>query len=86
MVDSHVRRHLLAKITSKKGNDLDFFCRLAYVIIKNVPVKTTSELMYELFAEIDVLNALEFAELSMTFGLDKSSNKNLTKDQFHFLI
>ena len=71
-----MRRHLLAKITSKKGNDLDFFCRLAYVIIKNVPIKMTSELIYELFAEIDVLNALDFAELAMTFGLDKSNRKS----------
>ena len=86
MTDTHVRRHMLAKITARRGNDYEFFQRLVYVIVKEVPRVATCELVFDLYAEIDTLDSLAFAELATSFGLPQSTNKPLTRAQFMFTV
>ena len=63
----------------RRGIDYEFFQRLVYVIVKDVPHVATCELVFELYTEIYTLNSLIFSELASSFGLSQSTNKPLTR-------
>lgn len=74
---------LINKITKFKGNDFEFFHRLACMAVKATTQRQQLEFVFDLFSDFDVeMSILQFDELCKMLQLDQVTKYNLDKDEF----
>ena len=69
--NEQVRQTLISKISKHKGNDFDFFQRLACVCIKKTALEPRLNFLFDLFADgASVITPLQFDDFCTTFTLE----------------